>query len=107
MYLYHRQNTIAPQISKQQMQNHSMTLTYEDKMNLSSTTYSHPPKDSLKSIKLRNLLLKIGYFNTPSTTQDTVIHYNDTHIQEAQDMINDLDITPKQREILLLLIKRT
>ena len=86
---------------------HNITLTYQDQMNLNGTIFSHPPKDNLQSIKLRDLLLKIGYFNIPSTKQNITIHYNDQHIQEAKNIINDPDISQPQQEILSLLIKRT
>jgi hypothetical protein len=85
----------------------NITLTYQDQMNLNGTICSHPPKDNLKSIKLRDLLLNIGYFSIPSTTQNITIHYDDQHIQEAKNIINDPDISQPQREILSLLIKRT
>lgn len=79
-------------------------LTYQDKMNLSGTIFCHPPRDNLKSIKLRDFLLKIGYFNIPSTTQNTTLCYEDKHIREIITFINDPDITPEQREILLRLM---
>ena len=89
------------------MNTYSITLTYQDQMNLNGTIYSHPPRDNLKSIKLRNFLLKIGYFDIPSTAQNITIHYNDQHIQEAKNIINDPDITQPQQEILSLFINRT
>lgn len=86
------------------MSTYNITLTYQDKMNLSGTTFSHPPRDNLKSIKLRDFLLIIGYFNILPTTQDSIISYNDQHIQDIQTFINDPDLTPEQREILLRLV---
>ena len=86
------------------MSTYNITLTYEDKMNFSGTVFSHPPRDNLKSIKLRDFLLIIGYFNIPPTTQDSIISYNDQHIQDIQTFINDPDLTTEQREILLRLV---
>ena len=86
------------------MSTYNITLTYEDKMNLSGTIFSHPPRDNLKSIKLRDFLLIVGYFGILPTTQDSIISYNDQHIQDIQTFINDPDLTPEQREILFRLV---
>lgn len=66
------------------MNTYNITLTYQDKMILSGTIFSHPPRDSLKSIKLRDFLLKIGYFNIPLTTQNTTLCYEDRHIRSLK-----------------------
>jgi hypothetical protein len=55
------------------MKQYNITLTYTDKMDLSGTICSHPPRDNLKSIKLRNLLLEIGYFGIASSAKNTTI----------------------------------
>lgn len=79
-------------------------LSYQDKMDLSGTFFSHPPRDNLRSIKLRNLLLEIGYFDTASSANNTTVYCEDEHIQVIKTFIDDPDITPQQREILLRLM---
>lgn len=81
-------------------------LSYQDKMDLSGTFFSHPPRDNLKSIKLRNFLLEVGYFDTASSAQNTTVYCNEEHIQEMKTFIDDHDITPQQREILLRLMDK-
>ena len=86
------------------MSTYNITLTYQDKMNLSGTIFSHPPRDNLKSIKLRDFLLIIGYFNIPSSAKNTTLYYEDKHILEIKAFINDPDLTTEQREILFRLV---
>ena len=82
-------------------------LSYQDKMDLSGTFFSHPPRDNLKSIKLRNFLLEVGYFDTVSSADSTTVYCEDEHIQDIKTFIDDHDITPQQREILLRFMYKT
>jgi hypothetical protein len=81
-------------------------LSYQDKMDLSGTFFSHPPRDNLKSIKLRNFLLEVGYFDTASSSNSTTVYCEDEHTQDIKTFIDDPDITPQQREILLRLMDK-
>jgi hypothetical protein len=81
-------------------------LSYQDKMDLSGTFFSHPPRDNLKSIKLRNFLLEVGFFDAASSADSTTVYCEDEHIQEIKTFIDDHDITPQQREILLRLMDK-